>query len=84
MTNLRTDEMVLYRNLTKIDTDENKAIYSKWNFSKLFWSQITNNKQIIISILSSHITYACLKYSFTLKLSPVTLTLSINKLTLIH
>ena len=28
MTNLRTDEMVYYRNLTKIDTDENKAIYS--------------------------------------------------------
>ena len=28
MTNLRTDEMVIYRNLTKIDTDENKAIYS--------------------------------------------------------
>ena len=28
MTNLRTDEMVFFRNLTKIDTDENKAIYS--------------------------------------------------------
>ena len=28
MTNLRTDEMVFYRNLTKIGTDENKAIYS--------------------------------------------------------
>ena len=28
MTNLRTDKMVFFRNLTKIDTDENKAIYS--------------------------------------------------------
>ena len=33
MTNLRTDEIVFYFNLTKIDTDENKAIYSseKWS-----------------------------------------------------
>ena len=30
MTNLRTDEMVFSRNLTKIGTDENKAIFSKW------------------------------------------------------
>ena len=28
MTNLHTDEIVLFRNLTKIGTDENKAIYS--------------------------------------------------------
>ena len=28
MTNLRTHEMVFSRNFTKIDTDENKAIYS--------------------------------------------------------
>ena len=28
MTNLRTDEIVFFGNLTKIDTDENKAIYS--------------------------------------------------------
>ena len=28
MTNLHTDEIVFFRNLTKIDTDENKAIYS--------------------------------------------------------
>ena len=28
MTNLRTDEIVFIRNLTKIGTDENKAIYS--------------------------------------------------------
>ena len=28
MTNLHTDEMVLFRNMTKIDTDENKAIFS--------------------------------------------------------
>ena len=28
MTNLRTDEMVFFLNLTKIDTDGNKAIYS--------------------------------------------------------
>ena len=28
MKNLRTDEIVLFRNLTKIGTDENKAIYS--------------------------------------------------------
>ena len=27
MTNLRTDEIVFFRNLTKIGTDENKAIY---------------------------------------------------------
>ena len=35
MTNLRTDEMVFICNLTKIGTDENKAIYST-----NFWSQI--------------------------------------------
>ena len=29
MTNLHTDEIVFFRNLTKIGTDENKAIYSK-------------------------------------------------------
>ena len=28
MTNLRTDEIVFFCNLTKIGTDENKAIYS--------------------------------------------------------
>ena len=28
MTNLRTDEIVFFLNLTKIGTDENKAIYS--------------------------------------------------------
>ena len=28
MTNLRTDEIVFFLHLTKIDTDENKAIYS--------------------------------------------------------
>ena len=28
MTNLPTDEMVFFRNLMKIDTDKNKAIYS--------------------------------------------------------
>ena len=28
MTNLRTDEIVFFHNLTKIGTDENKAIYS--------------------------------------------------------
>ena len=28
MMNLRTDEIVFFRNLTKIGTDENKAIYS--------------------------------------------------------
>ena len=27
-TNLRTDKIVIFRNLTKIGTDENKAIYS--------------------------------------------------------
>ena len=30
MTNLRTDKMVFICNLTKIGTDENKAIYSIW------------------------------------------------------
>ena len=28
MTNLRTDEIVFFRNLTKIGTDKNKGIYS--------------------------------------------------------
>ena len=28
MTNLRTDEIPFFRSLTKIGTDENKAIYS--------------------------------------------------------
>ena len=36
MTNLCTDEMVFFRNLTKIDTDENKAIYSIQNVSNLW------------------------------------------------
>ena len=31
MTNLRTDEIVFFSDLTKIGTDENKAIYS------IFW-----------------------------------------------
>ena len=31
MTNLRNDEMVLFRNLTKIGTDENKSIYSMFS-----------------------------------------------------
>ena len=30
MMNLRTGEMVFFRNLTKIDTDENKALYSNY------------------------------------------------------
>ena len=34
MTNLRTDEIVFFRNLTKIGTDENKAIYSKPKISR--------------------------------------------------
>ena len=34
MTNLRTDEIVFFRNLTKIGNDENKAIYS---ISKIFY-----------------------------------------------
>ena len=33
MTNLRTDEIVLFRNLMKIGTDENKAIYSIYQLS---------------------------------------------------
>ena len=33
MTSLCTDEMVFYRNLKKIDTDENKAIYSTCIFN---------------------------------------------------
>ena len=32
MTNLRTDEIVFFHNMTKIGTDENKAIYSISNF----------------------------------------------------
>ena len=30
MTNLSTDEIVFFHNLTKIGTDENKAIYSSY------------------------------------------------------
>ena len=37
MTNLRTDEIVLFHNLTKIGTDENKAIYSNTNQTNLAW-----------------------------------------------
>ena len=33
MTNLSTDEIVFYHNLTKIGTDENKAIYSIYSDS---------------------------------------------------
>ena len=35
MTNLHTDEIVFFRNLTKIGTDENKAIYSSIDFPKV-------------------------------------------------
>ena len=35
MTNLRTDELVFFRNLTKIGTDENKAIYSKYSIYRV-------------------------------------------------
>ena len=34
MTNLHTDEMGFSHNLTKIGTDENKAIYSIWDLEK--------------------------------------------------
>ena len=37
MTNLRTDEMVFFRNLMKIDTDENKAFYSSIKISTSFF-----------------------------------------------
>ena len=30
MTNLRTDEIIFFHNLSKIGTDENKAIHSIW------------------------------------------------------
>ena len=41
MTNLCTDEMVLFLNLTKIDTDENKAIYSTY-YQKTYKESFTN------------------------------------------
>ena len=37
MPNLRTDEIVFFCNLTKIGTDENKAIYSSWDFLHWFF-----------------------------------------------
>ena len=37
MTNLRTDEIVFFRYLTKIGTDENKAIYSTVNVEIFVW-----------------------------------------------
>ena len=36
MTNLRIDQMVFFRNLTKIGTDKNKTIYSI-SFNNLLW-----------------------------------------------
>ena len=43
MTNLRTGEMVFIRNLTKIGTNENKAIYSKLYTNNAHkWSCLTN------------------------------------------
>ena len=35
MTNLRIDKMVFFRYMTKIGTDENKAIYSNNEFIKI-------------------------------------------------
>ena len=36
MTNLRADEIIFFRNLTKIGTDENKAIYSTRKLSYIY------------------------------------------------
>ena len=50
MTNLSTDEMVFFRNLTEIDTDENKAIYSirKCTLSQNYHKVLSENKSFSI------------------------------------
>ena len=46
MTNLRTDEMVFFRNLTKVDTDENKTIYIISN------AEFSANTSLFIFVIS--------------------------------
>ena len=55
MTNLRTDEIVFFRNLTKIGTDENKAIYSIRNYWRGFYFRVSMLSRINAKIKSSRI-----------------------------
>ena len=56
MTNLHTDEIAFSGSLTKIGTDENKAIYSKWT---LWWC---HDKWEQSASAYEHWYYACWKY----------------------
>ena len=55
MTNLRTDEMVFICNLTKIGTDENKAIYSNTFTSFRFFF---TNFFMVYTVMASYATEA--------------------------
>ena len=60
MTNLRTDEMAFSCNLTKIGTDENKAIYStpvEYKMS-IFKSSSTDNRQNIYIVARMSIRFS--------------------------
>ena len=52
MTNLRTDEIVYFCNLTKIGTDENKAIYSIFClYLSLYYRRTLENLNIYLKHL---------------------------------
>ena len=72
MTNLRTDEMVLICNLTKIGTDENKAIYSITVFSNLLDCLSRDMAEIPLKRRKSSIqsTIKCNEVVFCLVLVP--------------
>ena len=53
MTNLRTEEIVFFRNLKKICTDENKAIYNMY-FQKQHYERIVPEKSGINMFSASH------------------------------
>ena len=67
MTNLRTDEIVYIRNLTKIGTNENKAIYStrKWNSYRTFLQVKLPIFSTGVSRVSYLVCHMCLTWCVT-------------------
>ena len=65
--NLRTDEMVFFRYLTKIDTDENKAIHSIQfpPYSVIaFDRMLQQNRKQVLAVLRGSSTLICLSFMF--------------------
>ena len=62
MTNIRTDEIVFFHNVTKISTDENKAIYSTF-FGEGFLLKIKQTMADLISFLSLLVSLSTLLWA---------------------